>query len=139
MSYKSDYGRWSNSFLHEEIQLFLTLTDTMLRFKGHFYKWVTGPICFLSALLLMDAVASWLVQIQKKDIWSHKEIQRSWWVQPLNRTICPPFSLIAFSTCGRFQGSDWKGQVYLLFGSKYGLTSHQYKCQNDQRIYIEIQ
>ena len=63
-----------------------------------------GPICCLSALLLMDAAPD-----TKKDIWSHKEIQRSWWVQPLNRTICPPFSLIAFSTCVRFQGLNGSG------------------------------
>lgn len=79
--------------------------DTVLRFEGHFYKWVTWP-----HLLPVRPFTNGCSSKYKKDIWSHKEIQRSWWVQPLNRTICPPFSLIVFSTCGRFRGLN--GSTY---------------------------
>ena len=99
--FKSDLCWWSNNFLHKEIQLFLTLTDTMSRFKGHFYKWVTWP-----NLLPVRPFTNGCRSKYKKDIWSHKEIHRSWWVQPLNRTICPPFSLIDLTTCGRIVWKD---------------------------------
>ena len=68
----------------------------MIRFKGHFYKWVTEPHLFSVRPLTNRCWSKY-----KKDIWSHKEIQESWWVEPFNRTICPPFPSIAFSTRGR--------------------------------------